>query len=380
MRPELETSGTRKRSDANKPFLCRLVLADLKACLDKELPGIRRVFVENHLSRCQECAEEASWLRRLGEDMKDLEQAVPHDRLRVRILASLPEATIRYAQPRSSRPIWLRLAVSGAAASLVMGACFALLQRKNENDARKTYLASSYAVKSTDNLAKTSGVPNAAGSVATPGSRDPSLRLPTDPLTIEADAMIAKQEADLKLHDRNLATSDPESIKRLAQGKIAKETAGGADGKILTVSVPDRSLAQESLIKWAKEVGGQVASPTKSNPNGAVAKIAGVAPNALGGTMPGARDPLPQTDRATLVTLRIPRRSLAYLPAFMKKLGAPDDRKIAGSKPTPAEPLRPLGPTFAPIESLRPMDQQSSRDNGSFVTVMIELQEIHREK
>jgi len=67
------------------------LLPDLKAWLDRELPAHRVLFVRAHLWICPACREEVKWLKRLGEDMRDLERAVPSPRLRARILAALPD-------------------------------------------------------------------------------------------------------------------------------------------------------------------------------------------------------------------------------------------------------------------------------------------------
>lgn len=70
---------------------CTFARADLKAYLDGEIGVVRQGVVRWHLARCPECREETAWLTRLGEDMKDLEQATPRPELRTRILASLPD-------------------------------------------------------------------------------------------------------------------------------------------------------------------------------------------------------------------------------------------------------------------------------------------------
>ena len=87
------------------------LLPDLKAMLDCELMSLRVLSLRTHLLFCPNCREEVVWLKRLGEDMRDLERAVPNPRLRARILAALPETSP--GKPASaSRPGsgWMRLA------------------------------------------------------------------------------------------------------------------------------------------------------------------------------------------------------------------------------------------------------------------------------
>ena len=106
------------------------VLADLKALLDGELAPARVWLLHVHLWFCPSCREEVTWLKRLGEDMRDLERAVPSPRLRARILAALPETppgrpavrhnpSRRWAQLAAASALALVGVVAYAAASLV---------------------------------------------------------------------------------------------------------------------------------------------------------------------------------------------------------------------------------------------------------------------
>ena len=74
----------------SKPELHAPLRADLKAFLDGELKGWRKLRLNWHLSKCEPCREERDWLSQLGNDMQALEQAQPSLALRSRILASLP--------------------------------------------------------------------------------------------------------------------------------------------------------------------------------------------------------------------------------------------------------------------------------------------------
>ena len=84
-RTKIHAKRNRKRFALSCPAFLR---ADLKAHLDGELAAPRRILVRWHLTHCADCREEFAWLRRLGEDMRDLEGAVPNTHLRTRILAS----------------------------------------------------------------------------------------------------------------------------------------------------------------------------------------------------------------------------------------------------------------------------------------------------
>ena len=117
--------------------------ADLKAYLDGELAAPRLWILRWHLARCPECREEIAWLKRLGEDMKDLEKATPRPELRARILANLPSTPPGHAAdgkpplnllPVPETPTFAttfrrsvpRLALGGALAVLALGGVFAM--------------------------------------------------------------------------------------------------------------------------------------------------------------------------------------------------------------------------------------------------------------
>ncbi len=383
MRPELKLSGTPKRSESKKPIICRLVLADLKACLDQELPAIRKTLVVRHLQRCSECGEEAAWLRRLGEDMQVLEQAVPHERLRARILANLPDAPVRVTLGRPARPVLLRLAFSGVAAGLVMGVCFALLLNRIDGNKKRLQIALIQPDKPNEQVAIKTKKPISNESLTPTHSADPSLRLPDDPLTIAADAIVAKQEAERAQKDLALSASNLNAIKKLAEGATPKTSEQVEGQKTLVFAVSDRNSAQANLIKWAQDSGGYIASsPTGSSSSAAgFPRMHEVAPSVMGATAPVSEIPAQSNRERTLLALRIPKKSLASLPAFMKKLGAPAAGKRTQKEKSAADASRfTQAPRSTPLDVLHPSDQQSSRDNSSLVTVMIELQEIHRER
>ena len=383
MRPELKLSGTPKRSEPKKPILCRLVLADLKACLDQELPALRKTLVVRHLQRCSECGEEAAWLRRLGEDMQVLEQAVPHERLRARILANLPDAPVRVTLSRPARPHLLRLAFSGVAVGLATGVCFALLLHKADSDKKSLQIARNQSNNPNERVAIRTKSSIAKENLPSAQSADPSLRLPDDPLTIAADAIVAKQEAERTQKDIALSASNRNAIKKLAEGATPKTLEQAEGQKTLIFAVADRNSAQANLIKWAQDSGGYIASsPTGSSSSAAgFPRMHEVAPNVMGGTAPAYEIPAQANRERTLLALRISKKSLASLPAFMKKLGAPVVGKRAQKEKSAADASRfAQFPRSIPLDVLHPSDQQSSRDNSSLVTVMIELQEIHRER
>ncbi len=107
--------------------------ADLKAYLDGELPALRRWVVRRHLVRCSECREEVTWLKRLGDETRELDKAVPRPELRARILASLPDLPPAHmagtSEPltlRSARGGRYRLALGSAVAALAVVGAFAL--------------------------------------------------------------------------------------------------------------------------------------------------------------------------------------------------------------------------------------------------------------
>lgn len=71
---------------------CEAVRAELKAYCDGELGFLTRACVRHHLARCALCQAEAQALRRIGEELRNLDrQIVPSPELRARILQSLPD-------------------------------------------------------------------------------------------------------------------------------------------------------------------------------------------------------------------------------------------------------------------------------------------------
>ncbi len=119
------------------------VRADLKAYLDGELPALRIWRVRWHLAHCSECREEVAWLRRLGADMQDLEQATPRPELRARILASLPppERVVEAPRlleraPRAARIGLPRLAFGSMVLICALGGVFAMTRHLHSSQPR----------------------------------------------------------------------------------------------------------------------------------------------------------------------------------------------------------------------------------------------------
>lgn len=232
--------------------LCR----DLKAYVDGELNAPGRWLVRRHLERCRACREEVSGLKRLGEDLTNLENAGPNPRLRARILASLPEApprqtlpSARAHRPPSSTVVFGRgMAFGGALTAVALFGAFAALRQPAPPRAAQ-------AASQHETVRPVTSSPVIAPVTKTPppqmAAHVPVERVYTDPVSREAERLFREE---MKAQAR-------------AARKRGKTTPGGVNAAKspadlntqLAMQVTNVATAREILRQWALQLGGSAA-------------------------------------------------------------------------------------------------------------------------
>ena len=360
--PNLKINRNAKRFSLRCPAFLQ---ADLKAHLDGELRPLRRALVRWHIGHCANCREEFAWLRRLGEDMRDLEQATPDPKLRARILANLPPPSpVRFpirAGERAQKN-WGR-APRYALASLllfgVFGGAFALtapLFHKPKTTQPKRNVRAD--------------VPEDAPSPAPAESPDNSPQtaaqydVPGDATSAKADALTRQFTSELARRNRREQIAQQHTL----QTKHVKQTAA-VPPVLLTLSGSPSGLAaaRERLPFLLAQAGGSMKPlPTGSETDRTAPSVP------IGETAPlPAPSDAPQTGQ-TLV-LRVPA---AQLPHLLKALGALGTLRRADSGPKPGlSAPRRLAPGTAPHEAIpdRPLALKLSPDRKGFVTLRVQF-------
>ncbi len=295
-----EPQHERQPEDATQDTATRLC-GDLKAFLDGELTPLRRWMVQWHMARCGFCQEEERWLRRLGEDMQDLEKARPRPELRRRILASLPDtppigmpgrsamqAADRMASDRQRRFPFLVGAAVVLAPLLLIGV-FLL--------ARTLSLQQQHAPGNVANgpLGNQQNDTFANGSTSRSGNTDPDLKgvlpplppppMQEDPLSKAADQLVARQDG---VAPDNAAAHKNETDKPAKTLAVAPTT----DKKIvhLTMVAMDVGIAHDRLQALASDVGGAVTDlrPLHPHANNKESVVSAVKPPENGVATSGA--------------------------------------------------------------------------------------------
>jgi hypothetical protein len=362
--------------------------AELKAWLDGELSVPRIVMVRAHLLVCPACREEVTWLKRLGEDMRDLERAVPNPRLRGRILAALPETPPgRPAPADDPSRNWVRLAPAFATATVVAFAAILIAMIHNSSAVDSDRTAQQSVAK---NPYTAPELPVASGSGPSRASQPPHR---SDPYSDYADRMLAQYLRDEEnksaiLLARNRTNWNGFVAALSNEKKIAQ--SGGA--LTLAVAVPDVNAAESALTSWAKAAGGSVAGSEATGP------AASVAPTVTTNEQSSPSVSGDQAIHGRLLALRIPASKIATLEPVLSKLGAWGANKhekssaisqpaaivrTVSATPRPGSPADahlndPVAPTGAPgsatVSRTAATEQVSGRDGeGSFLTVRFQL-------
>lgn len=263
-----ETPSTRR------PVRCigGLLRANLKAHLDGEMSALRSGLVRWHLAQCTECREELRWLRRLGEDMKELESARPRPELRARILANLPTAPpapgirVVHSRPDQVRSTRLapRLALAGGMVMLLaFSAVFALK-------------SASHLVPAPRNAAESarSGSPQTDASPQSSASPEPSASAmdmvtyqpPIDPNNALADKLF--RESMDALEREKLAQGQDDWHRLMAQARaVARKTDRTATEMGIALAVPNLSAVRLHLPIWAKQEGARLVVNGRVDPS-----------------------------------------------------------------------------------------------------------------
>jgi anti-sigma factor RsiW len=317
---------------------------DLKALLDGELTAPRLWFVRAHLWFCPACREEVKWLKRLGEDMRDLERAVPSPRLRARILAALPDTPPGRPAIFPARTARItRFVVAGAIACL----CIAVLAAVGR------YGTLFHAPQPPTLARSTGGSSDTHPSQQTVGVTPPQAIIPTtpDPHTVAADQMLAQweQREATQLHNNRSSWSKlAASLHTLSAGHRVDEPLH------LALAVPDLNDAEYRLAAWTTSVGGAVLTPPhpQPSPNSVAPMVTTVEPvYRPTGVTPVAPEPI--------ITIRVPLARVASLEPILKQIGAWDTVRTTFSstseQPGAAErpaPMMKQGPrSNRPVEA-----------------------------
>jgi hypothetical protein len=316
-------------------------------------------------------------LKRLGEDMRDLERAVPGPHLRARILAALPDAPPTGAPGRSSRTL-RRLVIAPAFAAMACAAVwvFAIIL-KEATAARNNYTRAAV-------VGNHAGVTDPTADFRTRTAANSGVGAATDPYTAAADRRFAQWMKDEDQRETvRLAANRASLAKALVAVRAPRARAGEAIR--LAVAVPDMIDTRDRLAAWAKAVGGSVEGPAAAPHRSAYAPM--VDTREAPAPLPGAAGDSPGFQ----VTLRVPAARLQTLAAVLKQAGAwgasttelPSARsssdpgrerspaqsgaQVTRRAPVIADPPVPTAGAVRPTGS----DQVSARDNGM---VMLQIQ------
>ena len=289
------------------------LLADLKAWLDGELAAPRVWFVRAHLCFCPACREEVKWLKRLGEDMRDLERAVPSPRLRARIMAALPDTPPGRPVPVPARNSYrLRYGATVAFACACMAFAAIIF-----NHQAHTRIASAHQTAALNGTVSNSGPRESAP--AERSNRAP-LTLPqtVDPNSQEADRMLARWLKDQEFRQsRDIAKNRANWTNLVAKLRAAVHSGRTDEPLHLAVAVPNVQSAESTLTAWAKSVGGSASDSSQSGPGSSA--VAPVVPT--NEAPPRSTEPA-EISSGRVVTLRVGAAKVAMLEPVLGRLGA----------------------------------------------------------
>ena len=331
-----------EKPSARRPVRCigGLLQTNLKAHLDGEMSAVRNWLVRWHLAQCPECREELRWLRRLGEDMKELESARPRPELRARILANLPAAPptpgirvvlSRPDQGRSPRFAPRPALAGGLATLLAFSGVFAL---KHTPGAVSNVVV---AAQGTRPHPVQNGQPeetSPAGDTTPEVMATLTYHPEDDPNNALADKMF--HDSMNALEREKLVQGQDDWHRLLSQARAAARktdrTAPTEMGIALTVS--NIAAVRTHLPTWAKQEGARLV--TNGRPDAVAAE---------NGDMSASR---PESSSNNLIAFYVPaERGPAFLGA-LKQLGqisalplSPNPAAVAGMKsadPVQAEP------------------------------------------
>ncbi len=264
-----ETPSTRR------PTVCKggLFQANLKAYLDGETSALRGWLVRGHLAQCAECREELRWLRRLGEDMKELESTRPRPELRARILASLPTTPpargiqVIHSRPdRERSPQFVpRLALaSGLAMLLAFCGVFSLNRftasaASGKPNSQESARLNPHPLRVAQNPVETL--------VQTPSAMDMVTYTPEeDPNNALADQMFRKKMNKIEEEKRVLGQDDWHRLLAQARAVARKASPITPSEMGITLAVPNIAEMRAHLPTWAKQEGATLIAAGKPDP------------------------------------------------------------------------------------------------------------------
>ena len=268
-----------EQPSSRRPVRCAggLFRADLKAHLDGEISTVRNALVRWHLAQCAECREELRWLRRLGEDMQDIESARPRPELRARIMAGLPSTPpapgirVVHSRPERSRASRLapRLALAGGAAMLLAFSGVFALKRTSGRAFDPAQAAAKPPIHAgTELAAEAPGAPGVMDTV--------TYRPDDDPNNAAADRLF--HESMAALEREKLVRGQDDWHRLLAQARAAalKTNPTEPTEMGIALSVPNIAAVRTHLPTWAKQEGARLV--TNGDPRTLPAESANLLP------------------------------------------------------------------------------------------------------
>jgi hypothetical protein len=330
---------------------------DLKSYVDGELAGLRATFVRGHLARCATCRQEADWLRHVGQEMRELENAVPRPELRSRIMASLPVAPPA-SQPssdrtqdsfrRSSAP---RFALAGGTLCLLLGGAFAMRGAFAPNPTLPENPAPTVATAPAPKE-KPSAAPSIASTQVAPIAKDP--------VTAWADAESEKKERERLQRQNEAQRQIVRAVPKSVQAQQPLPTENAIPMLRLTAGATEMMQVKLRLQSLAPQMGAELA--THALDERGQAELAGRKRNDV------AMPPIPKqgaersAEPGEWITLRLPAPRVA---ALLKELGHYGKMERVVPKPRSTNPAAQVGtkpnastgyaglrlPEFAPEET-----------------------------
>src|SRR5690349_19539059 len=85
---------------------CEVLVDELKAFVDGELPLLRRTAIRAHISHCPACREEVELMEQMSNELRAGDVAALPSDLRDRLISAAPEGPAADAEPET--PLWRR--------------------------------------------------------------------------------------------------------------------------------------------------------------------------------------------------------------------------------------------------------------------------------
>jgi hypothetical protein len=235
---------------------CETRQQDLKACLDGELPPLRRMALRWHLLRCARCREERDAMREISQSLKMGEGDALDPALRARILSSVTYAVNEAPPPerkhrRRSSPV---LFLWGAAAAGVLAGVFLRPLWQPAHESARMPSAASSVQKDEPSQA------GASKSIAAPVSSYRNISAPASAPSASAKTQIAPAKPPAIFRDSNTdfnqqsveeKTQQQDAIPYKTSPEVSDQNAAG--GKVREAQKEDlqnnQNIRLNSMLK-----------------------------------------------------------------------------------------------------------------------------------